>query len=208
MIKEFSIDELEVNNRIYRERIELYKSYGYYVIKERLFILSAAEPIYGRILEAGTGRGHFTLEIAKKGYSLTTYDIDNEMQKIAKMNIAYAGLSDKVNFVIEGKEKLGFKDKSFDVIFCVNTLHHIEKPDMVLNEFIRILADNGKIILSDFTDKTFNIMDSIHKSEGKVHEITGWTLDEAVEYFKKNACIVIKETQDDYQRVFILKKVL
>jgi len=62
--------------------------------------------------------------------------------------------------------------------------------------------------LSDFTDKTFNIMDSIHKSEGKVHEITGWTLDEAVEYFKKNACVVIKETQDDYQRVFILKKVL
>ncbi len=206
MIENFSAEEIIANNKKYKERIELYKSYGYDVVKERRFILNTAEPLSGRILEAGTGRGHFTLEIAKKGYTLVTYDIDAEMQRIAKMKVFYAGLNDKVNFFIEEKEKLSFKDKSFDVIFCVNTLHHIEKPDIVFNEFLRILDDNGRIVLSDFTNKAFKILDRIHKNEGRTHEIKGWTLDEAYSYLKKSGCVIIKETEDDYQRIFIFKK--
>lgn len=206
--EEFSLEEIEANNKIYMARIEKYKSYNYDIIKERLFILNLAEPISGRILEVGTGKGHLTLEIARKGYSLVTYDIDEEVQRIAKMNVAYAGLSDRVNFIIGKKGKTIFKNKSFDIIFCVNTMHHIEEPGFVLEEFLRILADNGKIVLSDFTEKAFKIMDSIHKSEGKRHEVKGWTLNEAVEYLKNKGCDIVKKTADDYQSVFIMKRAI
>lgn len=205
MKTEFSAEELEANNRIYFARQETYKTYGYDNEKERLFIIAAGCPIKGRMLEAGTGKGYLTLELAKKGYEFTTYDIDPEIQRIAKMNLAHAGLIDSVNLVIEGKDRLSFEDKSFDVIFCVNTLHHLEKSAEVLDEFLRILSDNGKLILSDFTEKTFKIMDLVHASEGGKHEVIGWTMDTAYDYIKGKG-YNIQETADDYQRVFIIQR--
>jgi 2-polyprenyl-3-methyl-5-hydroxy-6-metoxy-1,4-benzoquinol methylase len=203
--KEFSKEELESNNRARIARQTMYKTYGYDNEKERLFIISAAWPVTGRILEAGTGKGYLTLELAKKGYMFTTYDINPEVQRIAKMNLAQAGLIDGVNFVIEGKEKLGFEGGSFDVIFCVNTLHHLEKSSVVLDEFLRVLSEKGRLILSDFTEKAFQIMDIIHASEGGKHEVTGWSMDKAAGYIEEKG-YNIEETADDYQRVFIIQR--
>jgi ubiquinone/menaquinone biosynthesis C-methylase UbiE len=203
--KGFSEEEVAANNKIYLARQEMYKTYGYDNEKERLFIIAQGWPITGRILEAGTGKGYLTLELAKKGYEFTTYDIDPEIQRIAKMNLAHAGLIDSVNFVIEGKDRLSFEDKSFDVIICVNTLHHLEKSSVALDEFLRVLSDKGKLILSDFTDKTFKIMDAVHASEGGKHEVIGWTMDAASDYIKGKG-YDIQETADDYQRVFIIQR--
>jgi ubiquinone/menaquinone biosynthesis C-methylase UbiE len=203
--KAITKEEIEANNRVYLARQEVYKTYGYDNEKERLFIINAAWPITGKILEAGTGRGYLALEIAKKGYALSTYDVDPEIQRIAKMNLAYFGVDREVEFIIEDKEKLSFADKSFDVIFCVNTLHHIENSAAVLDEFLRIMSDGGKLVLSDFTEKTFGIMDRVHESEGGKHEVVGWSMDKASEYFSNRGCH-IKESSDDYQRVFIVEK--
>ena len=202
---EFSVKEIEANNQIYAARQKMYDKYGYNNEKERLYIIAKAMPLKGKILEAGTGKGYLALEIAKKGYALTTYDIDRKIQRIAKMNLAYAGVLGRAKFVIEKKDKLSFKDKSFDVIFCVNTLHHLEKSQTVLDEFLRVVSDTGKIILSDFTGKTFKIMDRVHKSEGGTHEVIGWSMDEAHDYIKNKGC-KIKDTADAYQRVFIIQR--
>ncbi len=203
--KEFSKEELEANNRVCIARQAMYKTYGYDNEKERLFIISAAWPITGSILEAGTGKGYLTLELAKKGYEFTTYDIDPEIQRVAKMNLAYEGLVENVDFMIEGKEKLGFEDGSFDVIFCVNTLHHLEKSSAVIDEFLRVLSERGKLILSDFTEKTFKIMDVVHASEGGKHEAIGWSMDRAAGYIKEKG-YNIEEKADDCQRVFIIQR--
>ncbi|HDQ25761.1 MAG TPA: class I SAM-dependent methyltransferase [bacterium] len=203
--KAITKDEIEKNNRVYLARQEMYKTYGYDNEKERVYIINAAWPITGKILEAGTGKGYLALEIAKKGYAFTTYDVDPEMQRIAGMNLAYFGVDGEVEFIIEDKEKLSFADKSFDVIFCVNTLHHIENSAAVLGEFLRILSDGGKLVVSDFTDKTFGIMDRVHESEGGKHEVIGWSMDEPAEYFRNMGCR-IKEISDDYQRVFVVGK--
>jgi len=202
---EFSKEELEANNKAYLLRLELYKSYGYDNEKERLFIINSAEPFGGKVLEAGTGKGHLALEIAKKGHELITYDVDDANQRYARMNIASAGLSKKVRFLIENKEKLSFKSGSFNAVFCVNTLHHLRNSAVVLDELLRVLSDNGVFILSDFTKKAFDVMDVIHKNDGNVHEVIGWSMDEAAEYLKNKGCI-ITETADEYQRVYIIRK--
>src|SRR3989338_6718085 len=42
-----------------------------------------------------------------------------------------------------------FKDKSIDEITCIQVLEHLNiKPSILMNEFIRILKDDGKIIIS------------------------------------------------------------
>jgi ubiquinone/menaquinone biosynthesis C-methylase UbiE len=200
----FTAEELEANHRAYLSRQEMFRFYGYDNEKERLFIIRAALPVTGRMLEAGTGMGHMTLKLAKMGYKLTTYDVDPAAQRIARMNIAYAGLTDNVNFVIEGRGKLGFNDGSFDTLFCVNTLHHLADSAGVIYELLRILSNKGKLILSDFTTKTFEIMDRVHKSEGRKHDVIGWSMDKAAEHIKVRG-YKISEIADDYQRVFVIQ---
>jgi ubiquinone/menaquinone biosynthesis C-methylase UbiE len=202
---EFSMEELEANNAIYLDRQRMYNTYGYDNEKERIFIIDSAEPVTGKILEAGTGKGYLTLELAKKGYKTVTYEIDSQIQRLAKLNITYAGLADKVEFLIENKDRLSFKDGSFDVIFCVNTLHHFADSATALDELLRVLAQTGRLIISDFTQKTFEIMDRVHASEGGKHEVIGWSMDKAAEYLKDKGCS-LRETSDAYQRVFTVKK--
>jgi len=171
------------NHKRYLERKALYKSFGYDVNKERAFINKRAQPLFGEILEAGTGKGHFALALAKDGCKFTTFDISEEEQKFAKLNLKYFGLDHLADFRIENGEHLSFKDKSFDVVLSVNTIHHLLNPYQVIDELIRVLSFKGKLILSDFTKDGLKIMDKIHASEGNRHEVSKITLSEIGQYF-------------------------
>jgi len=175
-------EDLLANHKRYLERKALYSSLGYDVDKERVFILEKAQPLYGSILEAGTGKGHFALELAKAGYSFTTFDISATEQAVAKLNLRYAGLDKQVDFCIENGETLSFQDRSFDVVFSVNTLHHLINPYKVIGELLRVLSFKGKLILSDFTKDGLALMDKIHASEGNKHEAGKTTLSDIEDY--------------------------
>jgi len=175
-------EELLANHKRYLERKALYSSLGYDIDKERAFILEKAQPLYGDVLEAGTGKGHFALELAKAGYSFTTFDISETEQVFAKLNLRYFGLDKQVDFRIENGETLSFKDKSFDVVFSVNTLHHLTNPHKVIDELLRVLSFEGKLVLSDFTKEGLALMDKIHASEGNQHEVGKTTLADIEEY--------------------------
>lgn len=174
--------EILGNHKRYLERKALYKSFGCDIDKERAFIIEKAQPIYGDILEAGTGKGHFALALAKEGYRFTTFDISEQEQNFAKLNLKYFGLDHLADFRIENGECLSFKDKSFDVIFSVNTIHHLISPYKVIDELVRLLTFEGKIILSDFTKEGLALMDKIHASEGNKHEVSKTTLSDIEQY--------------------------
>ncbi len=174
--------ELLENYKRYLERKALYASFGYDVDKERAFILEKAQPISGGILEAGTGKGHFALELAKAGCVFTTFDISETEQAFAKLTLRYFGFDRQVDFRIENAETLNFKDKSFDVVFSVNTLHHLTNPYKVIDELLRVLSCPGKLVLSDFTKEGFALMDKVHASEGNKHEVSETTLFDIEQY--------------------------
>ena len=193
------------NHKKYLERKALYKSFGYDIDKERGFILEQAKPVSGRILEAGTGKGHFALALAKAGYSFVTFDISAEEQRFAKLNITHFGFDKKIDFRIEDGEHTSFPDSSFDVIFSVNVLHHLRSPYKVINEFIRLISPDGKIILADFTEEGFKIMDKIHGLEGNTHEVGLVGLSDVGAYLAKKGFLV-KGVKSAYQRVLIAKR--
>jgi len=195
-------EELLANHKRYLERKALYSSLGYDIDKERAFILDKAQPLYGDILEAGTGKGHFALELAKAGYCFTTFDISESEQAFAKLNLKYFGLETKAVFYIENGENLSFKDKSFDIIFVVNILHHLINPYKVIDEFIRVLSFEGKIIISDFTKEGLEIVDKIHALEGKIHEVSKTTLSD-IESYLVNKGFRTKQHKSKFQEVLI-----
>ena len=195
-------DKLLANHKRYLERKALYNSLGYDVDKERAFILEKAEPICGDILEAGTGKGHFALELAKAGYSFTTFDISETEQAFAKLNLRYFGLDKQVDFRIENGESLSFQNKSFNVIFSVNTLHHLTNPYKVVDEFLRVLSSEGKLVLSDFTREGLALMDKIHASEGGKHQVGKTSLADIGRYLSGKGFGVTKAT-GRFQEVLI-----
>ncbi len=197
--------EVLANHKIYLERKKLYQSFGYDVEKERDFILVQAKPLYGKILEAGTGKGNFALALAKAGYCFVTFDISTAEQRFAKLNIAHFGFQKQVDFRIENGERTSFSDGSFDTVFSVNVLHHLRNPYQVLDELIRLLSQNGKLILADFTEEGFKIMDKIHALEGNAHEVGKVKLTDAEAYLGKK-CFLVRSIQSTYQHVLIASK--
>ncbi len=187
------------------ERKALYQSFGYDIDQERGFIIEAAKPFQGKILEAGTGKGHFTLLLAQAGYSLTTFDISKEEQDFARLNLRYFGLEEFVDFRIENGEVLSFADKSFHVVFCVNTLHHLREPYQVIDELIRVLAIGGKLIVSDFTDQGFDMIEKIHAMEGGKHDAGKTKLGDVQKYLDKKE-FETHMTRTQFQEVLVAKK--
>ncbi len=195
-------NEIRDNHTKYLEKKALYKKLGYDVDKERNFILRAAQPVRGRILEAGTGKGHFALALAQAGYSFVTFDISEQEQRFARLNIAHFGFETQVDFRIENGERTSFPGASFDTVFSVNVLHHLRHPYQVVDELIRLTAAGGKIILSDFTAAGFKIMDIIHGMEGNTHEVGIVGLSDAKKYLLQKG-FSINQASSAHQSVLI-----
>jgi len=170
------------NYKKYCQRLELYKSFGYDVEAERKIIIDKSYPLSGDILEVGTGKGYFTLALAKEGCNFTSIDISEQEQNFAKLNIKYHGLDGKVNFKIANAQKLPFENQRFNIVFCVNTFHHLGSPLEAIDELVRVVSLEGKIILSDFNKQGLKLVDKIHHSEGSIHEVGIFDLNYIAKY--------------------------
>lgn len=158
------------NHRKYLERIGIFKDAGCDMEFERDALLEQASPVSGSILEVGTGKGHFAIALAKKGYSLTSVDLSEEEQKYAKLNAAYFHLLDYIDFQIADAEHLPFEDQSFDMVFSVNAIHHFSHPYKAVDEMIRVMKTTGKLVISDFSREGFDLVAKIHQQEGREHQ--------------------------------------
>ena len=197
--------EILENNKKYLERVAFYRSCGYDLEKERDFILDKSLPISGEILEIGTGKGHFALALAKRGYSFTSIDISQQDQEIAMLNLRYFGLEKQAILKIEDAERLSFLDQSFHIIFSINVFHHLKRPIAVLDEIIRLLRPKGKAVLSDFSDRGLEIINACHTREGRTHDHCKYRLREAKNYFITKG-FKIKECQSAVQKVLIAEE--
>ena len=189
--------------RVLLERKEFYRSFGYDIEKERKFTLEKAGPIQGKILEIGTGKGHFTLELAKLGYKFISVDISEQAQEIARQAIKQLGLGEYVDFRVEDAEHLSFKDKNFKTIFSINTIHHLKNPLKVIDEMIRIMSPDGKIVLSDFTTEGFEVVNKIHKSEGRQHNKGKINLSSIKDYLA-NKGLETQINKSKFQQVLVI----
>lgn len=197
--------EVLENHKRYLERKEIYRKFGFDIDRERGLVLNKAEPVFGDILEIGTGKGHFTLILAEEGYQFTSIDISGKEQEFARLNLKYFDLEEFVDFKVENAEKLSFKDDSFDVILSVNTFHHFTDPFKVMDELVRVLSFEGKIILSDFNKAGLELLDKIHASEHKVHEKSRFSLNN-IEVYMRQKHFKIEKSNTSFQKILTFYK--
>lgn len=59
--------------------------------------------------------------------------------------------------VVANAEKLPFTDKSFDLVLCLETLEHAEKPWLVAAEIERVLKPNGIAVVSSLQNQVIHL---------------------------------------------------
>ncbi|MBN2354683.1 iron-sulfur cluster assembly scaffold protein [candidate division KSB1 bacterium] len=189
---------IKENHRKYRKRLQEYLAMGYDVedSRERIVQRMHALPQQARILEIGTGKGHLAIAIGKSGRSCTTIDLSAQEQHYARLNAVYFGVDERIRMQIQDATRLGFRNETFDAVVSAAALHHIEATEAVLEEIIRVSKENATLILADYNDKGFAIIDRMHRNEGRRHGVLGWDRFRIQDWFN-NQNMAVRSSEDD-----------
>lgn len=167
----------------YLARQTAYKKHGCDPQGESWFILEKSLPLEGRILEVGSGQGYFAMGLAERGFRIVGVDPCADDIAIARWNLEQRNLSALVELQVANGDSLPFPDRSFEEIFSVKVFHHLVAPFKVVDEMIRVLAAEGKIVISDFSEEGFSLVERIHcEIEGEHHPRLGVALVEVKKY--------------------------
>jgi SAM-dependent methyltransferase len=122
-------------------------------------------PARGSILEVGAGTGRYTLELAKRGYSVTAVDMSSILLDECSRNITKSGVEKTVHFVVADARNLDeIKEKSFDAVLLMGPLYHLvleaDRLAVIRQAFDRL--GEGGIIFSAFISR-FGILSDLLK---------------------------------------------
>lgn len=133
------------------------------------FVLAQALPLESPVLEIGTGKGRFLVQLAKHVRDITTVDISAEEQESARLNARYFKVEDWIKFVLQDAARLPWPNHNFGAAVTMNAMHHIRNFQPVLEEMLRVVKPGGKLVFADFSPRGFQNMDRAHWAEGKTH---------------------------------------
>lgn len=96
-----------------------------------------------KILDVGCKHAFLCDFLTQKGINCDYYGIDISEKVIENLK------SKKGNFqVCDVMQALPFDSGKFNYIFCFELIEHVENPTFLLNQFKRVLKDNGVLLLS------------------------------------------------------------
>lgn len=100
-----------------------------------------------RLLDAGAGTGGFAFAAAPLVREVIAADIVPEVLDTGRARAA----SDfaNVTFVEADVAHLPFEDGSFDIAASVRTLHHVQRPEIVVAELCRVIGFRGQLLIVD-----------------------------------------------------------
>jgi len=117
------------------------------------------------VLDVATGSGRMLLQIVKRGYSVVSGDIDAGALGRARERLGT--LADRPELVTMDAHDLPFNNDSFSAVTLVNAIHEMEKPRGVLDEITRVVTRDGRLLVVEFNNNGFELMELHHKKQGK-----------------------------------------
>lgn len=114
----------------------------------------------GTALDVGTGPGVFPIFISKAlpEIRIKGIDLSPVMIELAKKNAIDEGVKERMEFEVGSAYSLPCEDHSIDLLLCINTLHHLDRPADFFNEAARALKENGAFVIVDFHRDTSSVI--------------------------------------------------
>lgn len=140
-------------------------SFGIDHIWRRKTIKVVAENQPKLILDVATGTGDLAFAAQKKINSekIIGLDLSNGMLEVGRTKIDKRKLNDKLEFIQGDSENLPFEDHYFDAVMVSFGVRNFENLNIGLKEIHRVLKNNGKIIVLEFSKpKSFPIKQSYY----------------------------------------------
>ena len=100
-------------------------------------VLETMQP--GKVFDIGCANGELAEFALSIGHQVTAVDINHPLKHLKKIKFIQHDLDKGVP--VEVAEK-------FDLIICADVLEHLRKPDTLLHDLLKNLADSGKTIAS------------------------------------------------------------
>lgn len=103
------------------------------------------------ILEVGCGVGAFCIWAAKNCGDVFGLDISRLRIRTAnyfKKSLNKKSHKRKINFIVGDAQLLPFKDCSFDITVCAETLEHVPNDIKAFNELVRVTKKMGYVIIT------------------------------------------------------------
>lgn len=122
---------------------------------------------YKTILEIGCGTGRWISSLDARNKKIFGLDYSFDMMKIPKSDKTH------LNLVNADAVHIPFKDNYFDLIFCVNAIHHFPDKEKFIIECKRTLISNGMLSVfgvDPHIDKdwyVYDYFDSVYQNDLK-----------------------------------------
>jgi len=176
-----------------------------------------------KILDIGTGMGAMSILLALNGLDVLTgepeqtsgregedhhqhnieahYENDEEHRGESwgdwRKSAKNLGVEDQITFQNFDVQDLSFEDEFFDSIFLYDTLQHVKNRVIALNECIRVVKNDGTIVVLEWTKK--QIEEDFKKYGYKIEYIDPRDIID-------RADIKIEELNSEMVNVYLLRK--
>jgi sterol 24-C-methyltransferase len=141
------------------------KHLGYYPEgRKRLSLLQAqlfmedqlaqrlALPPGARVLDAGCGEGRVAIHLAQEcGLQITGVDLVEWAIKKAQAHAQRARIADRTTFLVTDYIAIGFPDNTFDGVYTMETLVHVQAYREALRQLHRVLKPYGRVALFEYS---------------------------------------------------------
>lgn len=100
------------------------------------------------VIDLGSGTGFLALEMAKRAKLVVAVDQSRKMLEELEQKARDLQLDNILN-LHSPMDQVGLIDQQADIVTINMALHHVERPDLAIREFYRLLKLGGTLIISD-----------------------------------------------------------
>jgi ubiquinone/menaquinone biosynthesis C-methylase UbiE len=199
---------LTVDGRVeaFHARELQYRRRGHDRVAAARFVVASGGILRGPALDVGTGKGLTAIELARTGMEVVSVDLDALEQELAALLSEEAGVGGRIHLVHCDAAHLSYPDRHFGCVAMMDVLHHLDDPRPVLREMVRVLRDDGVVIVADFTEEGFELVSSMHREDGREHPRSATTVSFAQEELVRAGLQTVARTAGNFHDVVVLRK--
>jgi ubiquinone/menaquinone biosynthesis C-methylase UbiE len=109
--------------------------------KDLLYQLASLRSSRERVLDVGTGSGHFAADLARRGLTVIGIDLSAEMLDVARSK------GSSVHLLRGDAAALPLASQSFDLVLSVTALEFVADPERALQEMWRAVRPGGRLVV-------------------------------------------------------------